>query len=165
MKVGECSLETRNISLIELPKSRHLKVILSYPFLILKWLAALNCFIGELPKLDGLIIRREHQKWVIGPMEPFDWVDSLLNINWFEVVEVLIVALDLCNIVKFLVSFLGFLDSILLEYNQSSSHVAESEMISCLAEGHRSNNVFLVNLICCLFLAKKLRELPFSLLL
>lgn len=165
MKVGECSLETRNVSLIELPKGRHLKVILSYPLLILKWLAALNCFIGELPKLNGLIIRREHQKWVIGPMEPFYWVDSLLNINWFEVVEVLVVALDLCNIVKFLVGFLGFLNSILLENNQPSSHVAESKMISCFAEGHRSDDVFLINLICCLFLTKNLRELPFSLLL
>ncbi len=61
MEVCKSPFQTRHISLVNLPKSRHGQIVDQHLFLILKWLASLNGLVGQFPQLDGLVIGTKHQ--------------------------------------------------------------------------------------------------------
>ncbi len=73
--------------------------------------------------------------------------------------------LDFGYIVKLFVPFLGLLDRVLLENNQSTGIVSEGNVVPGLVEGHGSDDVLGIDLVGLLFLAKDLGELPFGLCL
>ena len=98
-------------------------------------------FVVKLPELDDAVVCRQHLQCALLIVDEFDCIDLLVELNRLQVIEFRLVRLDLREVP--IIEVARILQLVILEYDDSSALVTDSQILACLIIADRRQQIIL----------------------